>query len=286
MTTHCFYHSADFDGICAAAIVHMFEPTAKFIPINYGQPLLLDKLGQGDTVYVVDFSFPQAVMAALDAKVNLIWIDHHKSALESAEAAEFNPPGLRSVEKAGCELTWIYFNGDQAPMPAAVSLLGRYDTWQWMNCPGALEFQYGLHGRGYRDPTNIDQWRILFTDETLVSAIIHEGLTIIRYVQANDAGYVKSCAYVTEFEGLRALCVNRGLCNTEIFRTMYDPALHDITIRWVYRKGEYHYSIASAKKEIDVSKIAQKYGGGGHRGVGGLAHDTLLVACPKPKTCC
>ena len=57
-TMICYYHAADFDGICSAAIVNFYEPDVKLIPVNYGDNVDLSIIEEGERVYVVDFSFP------------------------------------------------------------------------------------------------------------------------------------------------------------------------------------------------------------------------------------
>ena len=77
----CFYHD-DLDGRCAAAIVLRAFPGARAEPAFYGSTLKLDKVGRGEKVFIVDFTFPGDAMAELLAKTgDVTWIDHHLSAL-------------------------------------------------------------------------------------------------------------------------------------------------------------------------------------------------------------
>lgn len=131
MKVRCYYHKIDLDGKCSAAIVRRKYPDCELIGVDYPDRPDFDKINPGDTVFVVDFSFEPDDMRAIAAiaKIDFIWIDHHKSAIEKMESNLMSHvQGKREIGKAGCELTWEYFFPNE-PMPIAVSRLGRYDVW-------------------------------------------------------------------------------------------------------------------------------------------------------------
>jgi nanoRNase/pAp phosphatase (c-di-AMP/oligoRNAs hydrolase) len=76
---------------------------------------------------------------------------------------------------------------------------------------------------------------------------------------------VKSFAYYTFFEGYEAVVVNIGHVGSEIFDSIKKKPL---LIMYVYDGKDYKVSLRS--EEVDVSKIALKYGGGGHPGASGF----------------
>ena len=45
---------------------------------------------------------------------------------------------------------------------------------------------------------------------------------------------------------------------------------------WVFNGTKYSYSIFSSNLNVDCSKIAEKYSGGGHKGAAGFSSDELL----------
>jgi hypothetical protein len=59
----CFYHSADFDGICSGAIVKQKHPDCYVYGINYGEDFPWDMLREDDIVIMCDFSLPFDEMA-------------------------------------------------------------------------------------------------------------------------------------------------------------------------------------------------------------------------------
>ena len=181
MNPICFYHKADLDGVCSGAIVKHFVPDVELVGFDYGMEFPWDKVypdgrnGLKHTVFMVDVSLPPADMKRLNEVADLVWIDHHKTAIAAIQP---RLPGLQIVGYAGCELAWLAFSalaaGDTYPhlfdnllakygstIPEAVRLLGRYDVWDKDNPDWAsriLPFQYGVRTtKGIYDPT-CDMW--------------------------------------------------------------------------------------------------------------------------------
>lgn len=166
----CFYHRADFDGVCSAAIVKKFVPGCELYGIDYGDPFPWDKVMDGPQVsaaeleagsglprrqvYMVDFSLPPDEMKRLAEVSDLTWIDHHKSALDSNMGLEVL--GYQTSALAGCELTWLWFTRGESEkylvrgmdptaeqvsrLPEAVRLLGRYDVFDLGCSPSEERF--------------------------------------------------------------------------------------------------------------------------------------------------
>ena len=82
----CFYHS-DNDGKCAGYWVDkcglLDEHGKTFFKIDYGIDFPFDKIHKDERVYIVDYSIPPEQMdKLLEITPNVVWIDHHKSAIE------------------------------------------------------------------------------------------------------------------------------------------------------------------------------------------------------------
>lgn len=266
----CFYHSADLDGKCAGAIVKYHHKDVELIPINYGNEYDLDKIEQGETVFMVDFGFqPFSLMEKLNAKADLIWIDHHKTALRDAKEADFNCNGMLDVEMAGCELTWKYLFPNK-PIPRAVMLLGRYDVWDHGHDPDIMDFQYGMRLED-TEPDNQEFWQRLFTKQGQTIDIIKTGRTILSYQRMQNEIYIKARGFDVEFEGLRFIACNAGLTNSLLFDSIYNEECYDGMMSFSMRKNMgWTVSMYSTKKSIDVGAIAKKHGGGGHPGAAGF----------------
>lgn len=276
----CFYHSADLDGRCSGAIVKMFMPDCELIGINYGQAFPWDTITPDENVYMVDFCLqPFEDMERLDEMCNLVWVDHHKTSIEEAHRRGFLAGGAQYLQDgtAGCELTWKSLGC--GTIPRAVYLLGRYDVWDWPNVPLALEFQYGM--RQYEaDPADTLFWERLFRDDAVVGNVIAQGRTLLTHETRQNEMYVRSCGFETSLDGLRCIAVNKGLTNSLLFKSVYDPEKHDAMLSFVWRKGSWKISIYADKPEVDASAICKARGGGGHKGAAGFQCATLPFDLP------
>lgn len=272
----CFYHRSDFDGQCAGAIVKYKYPECEMVGVDYNdKPPLMD---EKEIVFVVDMCFKLEDMERLTKHHKLIWIDHHETSIDKMFKAGIHPEGLRSDEFSGCELTWMFLFPDDE-MPRAVRLLGRYDVWDHKD-PDVLPFQYGLR-EGIETHPEASIWKHLFEQDfagtAMLSQFIKTGEIIKRYQDRQNEIYAKGMAYEAEFEGLRAIIMNKPFSNSKAFDSVYDPQKHDIMILFGVKPGEIKYTLYSDKPEVRVGKLATKYGGGGHAGAAGFYSKTIVV---------
>lgn len=278
----CYFHSADFDGHCSGALVKMAHPEAELFGINYGDEFPWAEINQGETIYMVDFGLqPFSDMIRLGNISQLIWIDHHKTAIENAVEAgwEIDPMKLK-IGVGACQLVWGYLRSEikahgysGVEIPLFVKLLSEYDIWNHTD-PRTLPFQYGMRMQKDTSPENQDFWRSLFNGN-IVNTIIKTGKIILEYQANEDIKYCKSCAFETELDGLKCLAVNKMLCSSKIFDSMWDSDKYDAMITFGYRKGLWNFGLFTDKEGVDVSAVAKKYKGGGHLSASGFSADEL-----------
>lgn len=289
---HVFYHSADLDGHCSGAICKYAMPDAILHGINYGDPFPWGEIKPHDVVYMVDFSLQpfEDMIRLQNACHKFTWIDHHKSAEEEWKASGMVIRGcVLNQMYAACELCWDYLFDEN--LPRSVYYLGRYDIWKHHDCPGSLEFQYGM--RIYDTwPQNQSMWEELFTDNAMAEKIAEQGTLFLRYEREQNKKFASAYAFETELDGLRCIAVNKGFTNSLVFESVYDPERHDAMLSFAYRgekqdtslfsnrtfaaqKGFWTVSLYATKPEIDVSVICKAHGGGGHKGAAGFQCDTL-----------
>lgn len=273
----CFYHSSDLDGWTSGAIVKQSFPETEMFPINYGQDFPWHLMVPGETVYVVDFTVePFDQMLRLDEMCDLVWIDHHATSIDEAKKANFSPKGLRRVGDAACELAWEFLNPNRTT-PIAVRLLGRYDVWDHKD-PRVLPFQYGLR-LVQREPSDLRWWAGLFLTDAMSGSIeqtITIGESVLAYESQSFERYCKSHAFESVLDGWRAVCVNRGLSSSKLFESVWDEEQFDVMVAFSrLAKGKWTVSVYSTKEEVDCGRIAQKFGGGGHKGAAGFVCEKL-----------
>lgn len=301
--TTVIYHSADFDGIFCREIAKKFMPHAELIGWDFKDKPLPFPDGK---VYVLDlpvdrvfgFSFmpeqvgSESVKAMVAASYgNLIWIDHHKSSIESHPD---DIPGYRIDGVAACRLAWHWFSCQPAwttpealaskqdfidrivSEPVAVRLAGEYDVWDKRD-PDAEVFQFGLRSRELTP----EIWDCLLSDATaedlLIYGMLRDGRMLQSYQQRNDAGMMHR-SFVFQFEGLKFLALTTARCNSLTFASKDVPETgHDALMGFYFDGQKWIVSMYHAKHNtgIDLSAIAVKHGGGGHRGACGFSCATI-----------
>jgi len=276
----CFYHSGDLDGHCAGAVVHYFTH-ADCCGVDYGDSLPFDVLAHDDytTVYVVDFSFTTKEMHYLAKNYNLVWIDHHKTNLNLFNELHSNYPSFKwsfALNYAACELAYLFFTAGGGEIPDFVHLLGRYDVWDHDD-ERVLPFQYGMRLE-YNNQKPVDAiWKYLFNyeDGTLLDSIISTGKTVLEYQKSLDEKAIKN-AFEVNFHGYKAIAVNVQQVSTYTFA--HYQSEYDIGIGFHYQPGRgVVMSLRSLSDDVDVSAIADKYDGGGHKGAAGFVVSTALA---------
>jgi oligoribonuclease NrnB/cAMP/cGMP phosphodiesterase (DHH superfamily) len=276
--TVCLHHN-DADGRASAAVVRRaFNRQVFTFEMNYGDPIPWEQIEPAKRVVVVDFSLPVEEMDRLAHGRELIWIDHHISAIrllgERAQAWK----GLQDTREAACVLTWQYFFPDQ-PAPRALVLIGDRDVWRWAEADTG-PFDAGL-GQENTQPDNDDLWLPLLADDAKrLQALIERG-SILRAAQLNDIDKrLASHGYAVIFEGQRTLAINaRG--NGDFgaaIRAMNYP------LAYCYidgmQNGRLMTFVTLFSSEVDVSRIAQRFGGGGHPGAAGFSFERTATPFP------
>lgn len=117
-------------------------------------------------------------------------------------------------------------------------------------------------------------WDMMHNPQTFVV----DGRLLYRYKQKQAEEYVKAKGFAVEFEGHKAFAVNHGLISSDFFETV-DDGSYDMFIGFSYNggSGKWSYSLRAAKDDVDVSKIAVKYGGGGHKGAAGFTVEEYVL---------
>lgn len=307
MKTIVIYHKADFDGIFCREIARKFLPEAELIGWDYGDPT--PPVEHGDKLYILDLSVPN-----LMNHPNLVWIDHHKSAIEKYGNLIV---GYRIDGVAACRLAWQWFEWQVAGHdphfnqldpalptreeyvnrtvhePWSIRLVGEYDIWDKRD-PDAELFQHGLRSRDLNNDWNFllqydrkatEQEVESLTDIGHGSLIRPDGTspnpTVLGLLDAGKAlqyaktheneSIIKAFGFTIQFEGFTLLACNAARYNSQLFSAGLKPE-HDgcLGFNWDGQKNEWRVSLYTDKPGVDLSPVAVKYGGGGHRGACGF----------------
>lgn len=280
-------HHNDHDGFCSAAIVSHFEKNNKkeFFCSDYTTPILdLTKDKKYEKIYVVDISFDLKTMKELKNRCdNIIWIDHHQSAMEKLD--EFEADGIRKIGKSACRLCWEYLFPEEK-IPYGVKLIDKFDIFDnsneklWDNY--VYPFKLGMECYDMQPDDNIKIWNKIFKDdETFLKDTVNKGKTINKYLSRQFKKIAEETSFEIKFEGKNAVVVNTPFFGSFSVDPVYDPKKHDIMMVFKYSKDKYSVSLYTTKRDVDVAKIAEKYGGGGHKKAAGFSCKQLPFKLPN-----
>lgn len=288
----CFYHS-DIDGKSAASVVARFTGNYNkddYIMYNYTSRLPIDVVADNETVYIVDLSFSTNTVEVLTVLVtqkncDVIWCDHHDSSMELIKQNEDFCNGIKGIRQtgiSGAALTYMYlYNKSFSEVPLFLQHISDFDCWLFKK-ENTLEFKYAIESRDH-DALDII-WNKLMRDENvptrpLLQQMFSEGKIISKYVKRELEDYRDSYAYESEIDRYKCLVVNRS-ANSLVFGDAIKK--YPIVATWVYcnnGKGrKYKYSIYTENPNIDCAKIAEGYGGGGHRKAAGFSTNIPILS--------
>jgi uncharacterized protein len=281
---HIFYHRSDNDGKASGAILKYANPLAIMHPYEYNDLFPYDTIKDDDDVIFTDTTAPYPELLKIINKYHTTIIDHHVSLINFLNEQKLNPDGLReNGYVAACELCWK-FCFDSKLIPQTIKLIATYDCWDqrdkdnWNDT--VLPFQYGLRRLDLDPTTNWPFWQGFFdniltgsgaADSFLMEENVAAGKAILQY-QANVAAEImRTNFFEAQFEGMRALCCNTNIKNHQFFASKWDESKYELMVGFDIKTDQtLRVSLYTTRDDVDVSKIALRFGGGGHRQASGF----------------
>lgn len=287
----CFYHG-DADGKCAAFWVHLSAgiddkynsvDNISFIEINYNKKFPMETIRPNEQIYIVDYSIqPDEMRQLLSITQNVTWIDHHKTAIEKYADFEYDIKGVRYDGVAGCMLVYCYLHhmtgrgqGEIKPFdlsmakdaPMFTKLIADWDVWKFDYGDDTRYFQVAFNA--YDFSPDSDEWNKFFNfkNDVWEMNLIEQGKTMTQYRDSWAKNYINKLGFETIFEGHKCFTANIGYSNSEYFKSLPEGK-YEIIMPFVF-DGENHM-VSMYSKTVDVSEIAKKHGGGGHKGAAGF----------------
>jgi hypothetical protein len=308
------YHDADFDGKLSNDVccywLNRLHPNATIHSYgwDYGRPVpdenarthrITVEGGSANTtydwsdydeIYIVDLSVDE-LMSRPELREKIIWIDHHKSAIEKwdniDDASKF--VGYRIDGVAACRLCWQWFFLGYEIMvyenlptkqefidrnvqePALIRLAGEYDIWDHRN-PNGKFLQFGLRSIDDAEFRELLMAQFSGLDDNHLAAVIETGESIKSYCDKMADEYSAAYAHTIKWNGLTFCVLNIGQRgNSDLLRGGIKPE-HDACFAWRFDGKQVLVSLyhIEGKTHHDLSLIAVKYGGGGHKGACGF----------------
>lgn len=267
------YHAECPDGFAAAwAAWKKFGDLADYLPLFHNNTSIIESL-EGKQVYLLDITYEMRYMKELVAKNEVVVIDHHlmrKKEVETAQKYSFD------TNKSGAGLAWEYFFPNQ-PLPYLVGLIQEEDLWKFkgdetkeiLAAVKILPFPFGEFQKFSAVATDIEN-----PDKR--REYIKNGKIVLQAHEAIIADMLKRSNPVV-FEGHSVMCVNSSVFVSEIGNRLAESSNPPFGIIWSARHGKIAVSLRS-DGTFDVAKLAEKYGGGGHKAAAAftLPLDSLL----------
>ena len=269
----CLYHIADHDGKGSGAVVKSVYPDIELLGLNHDMKIPYDEIEKHDKIIICDFALPVDYMFDLSERKDFTWIDHHFSVIKEYDEklATGKKPikGLRKVGQAAIELCWQYFY-PQKPLPLGIELLARNDLFD-LRDPRVLPFEYAMQSMGVNTPDDAI-WPKLFAGKLDIDKMVEEGKRILGWINVRNYRLSRFMAFESSIDGLSCICANMPQGYSSFYDTLPDHDKYDVMVNFYMNKEhKWNLSFYSSKPHVDVSKIAAKFGGGGHKGAAGAS---------------
>ena len=263
----CIYHGNSADGFGAAfAVWKKLGDSCKYIPGIYGTPPPVDSV-RGKDVVLVDFSYKKDVMRDLVTVAKSVTVlDHHKTAQEDLMPLfkEGLVKGIFDMDRSGAVIAWEWFHPEER-IPRLFRHIQDRDLWNF-DLGGTSQIQAAL----FSYPYSFTVWEQLVERcERNANELITEGTVIERKQMKDIQEFIEATQHTMEIGGYMVPVLNAPyfwsseaghlMCVGHPFAACY----------WRTRDG-WTFSLRSTNAGIDVSEIALKYGGGGHRNAAGF----------------
>jgi oligoribonuclease NrnB/cAMP/cGMP phosphodiesterase (DHH superfamily) len=289
------YHHNDNDGIFSAYIIKKYYAVfenIKFIMCDYVNSVPKEEdITDGDIVFIVDYRLLPSVFNKIVKKAKaIIWIDHHATSLRDLEDMKsFSIPkdkydnvkvycsSILSATGLVNELTKNSLNINYL----TVKLIDMYD--RWVDPTNPLPFYLNSFTNNSSDIfiSNTEDCKtiekLLYSTEDELKSYVDIGRSFYDLNEAKNKLTCDNFSKLISFMNYEKCIAVKGHGNSLLFGK--DISEYDICI--VYHRtitGKYKYSLFTDKNAIDVSKIAEKYGGGGHKKAAGFTINTDMFA--------
>jgi len=268
----CFYHAGCPDGLGAAwAVWRVWGPGARYLPRGHDD-VIDASTHEGNQVVFVDIAPGNEELRALaERAAKLIVLDHHVTARERFE----NDLGVQNalagrghhihfdLSHSGAMLAWSYFHPDE-PAPDLLRYVEDQDLWAW-KLPASEEVNAALASY----PRDFETWEELAARP--IAALAAEGAPILRANRIEVERALQS-AHPVALGSRRAEAVNTSQHRSRIGHELAQRAAFKLPWGVVYRVTGQRVDVSLYSiGELNVAKLAESYGGGGHANAAGFS---------------
>ena len=272
MRRFCFFHAGCPDGFGAVwSVWRAWGDDGHYVARGHDDSLDVAR-HEGDLVVFTDIAPPSAALAELaELAGKLVVLDHHVSARDRyrshPEAENLVAAGGHTVhfdlDHSGAILAWNHFHPDEPP-PDLLRYVEDQDLWSW-KLPRSEEVNAAIASY----PHDFQVWEKLAARP--IEQLADEGTPIVR---ANRMEVDRA------LHNAHTVCVGNDRIEAVNARFQRAPIGHELAKRAAYGKaygivyrvqGQRVDASIYSIGDLDVSKIAERYGGGGHRNASGFS---------------
>lgn len=265
----CIYHGTCFDGFGAAWVVREYHranghvlPT--FHAGVYGQE---PPPTEGAHVILVDFSYKRPVMERIIAgALSVTILDHHKTAQADLAGLEAeNVDVVFDMERSGAGIAWDYFFASCKRL-ALIDYIEDRDLWRFA-LPKSREVHAGLSSYPY----DFEVWDDLMRRP--IEQLVNEGEVIERKHFQDIRSLLPVVKRRMTIGGISVPVANMPITMTSDAGNILAIGEPFAACYWDTESGRV-FSLRSSNGGVDVSEIAARYGGGGHKRAAGFTAPT------------
>ena len=299
MKIRVLYHDKCFDGACSAALFTRFYRERVRSDVEFGYTGLVHRAGalfddkqfDGDENAILDFKY------CTSPKITW-WFDHHESAfltLEDKAHYEQNPstkkfydPDYRSCTKFIADTTQKRFGFNPAPVAEVVHWADIIDGALYDSAKAAVEMaepamKLTMIIESTQDPTFIPRLIPLLASKPLAEIIQtpfveellpplldrhRKSIDIIREHSECELGTIFFDVTEFDLEGY-----NKFVPYYLHPDSTYSVGLSRSSFRTKVSVGSNPWTTTSVEKMVNLAKICERYGGGGHARVGAISFE-------------
>ena len=268
------YHDHCADGFGAAwafkSIVERdYKEGVSYVPAQYGKEPVFIPDHFAD-MYILDFSYSREALLDLAANfASVTVLDHHKTAAEALSNWNHGLPNLEIVfdmERSGAGIAWDYFAEDRVKRPKLIDYIEDRDLWNWL-LPDSHEIN-SLIGFTKREFSAYDRLDELL--ESKFDSAVGMGSLLLEQQQRHVASIIAATKRPIEINGKHGLVCNcPGQFASDVGNEL---AKESGTFGATYFQDSQDAMCVSLRSEgdYDVSEIAKRFGGGGHKNAAGF----------------
>lgn len=270
----CIYHGNCADGFGAAwAVWSRFGDEVQLIPGVYGRDPPTNVVGK--VVALVDFTYKRSILEAMAAVAKrVIVLDHHKTAqadLEPYIVASASEMGTERVtalfdmEKSGAVMAWEYFHPD-APVPRLLSWVEDRDLWRFK-----LARSRDMAAYIFSQPYDLRTWSTMVEQAETIDwvSMADQGAAIERKHHKDIRELLEQTRRTMRIGGFEVPVANLPYTMASDAGQILAEGAYFAACYFDRNDGQRIFSLRSLGS-FDVSEIAKKYGGGGHKNAAGF----------------